>query len=365
MLVEYGFVYSGTRDIATAPSSSHVEKTIAAVSTAKALLLGVMLGSAVVAYMFVPVFHGNGRLLWVAVISELLKALLPAYYFYGVKQVTTASVIDVAARVASAAGIFIFIHKPADAWIFFLLQGIGAAIALVVGHAMILSKHRLRFACLRDGVKMLHEAGAMFLFRSAHNIYVTGNAFILGLFASPQAVGFYAGAEKISSAAVGLLSPVSTALYPHAAGLVKSSMQRAARMTALSLYAVLGASVALTVLLWVGAPMIIHLLLGPKFTPSIGVLQILAWRAPFVAWTTVLGFQWLLALGLEKTFQKITILAFITNLVLAVCLAPRWTFNGMAWAAVLSQATAAAALYVALFKHGLNPIALQSDRSYA
>jgi PST family polysaccharide transporter len=365
LLVEYGFVYSGTREIATASSPGDIDATIAAVSTAKALLSGVMLASAMVAYIWMPLFHANGLLLWTAVLSELLKALLPVYYFYGTKQVAIASFIDVAARLASAAGVFVFIHKPDDAWIFFLLQGIGAGVALVVSHAMILSKHRLRFACLRDGIKMLHEAGAMFLFRSAHNIYVMGNAFILGLFAPPQAVGFYAGAEKISSAAVGLLSPVSTALYPHAAGLVKSSMRRAARLTAVSLYAVLGASVGLTLLMWFGAPLIVRVLLGPKFAASIGVLQILAFRAPFVAWTTVLGFQWLLALGLEKTFQKVTIAAFITNVVLAFCLAPRFAFNGMAFVAVLSQATAAAALYFALTKRGLNPITLQSDSSYA
>jgi len=84
-----------------------------------------------------------------------------------------------------------------------------------------------------------------------------------------------------------------------------------------------------------------------------------------VAWTNVLGFQWLLALGLEKSFQKITIVALILNLLLAVCIAPRYTFNGMAWAVVISQTVAAAGIYIVLRRRKLSPFTVSSDPSYA
>jgi PST family polysaccharide transporter len=212
---------------------------------------------------------------------------------------------------------------------------------------------------------MLRDAGNMFLFRSAHNIYVLGNAFVLGLFAPTATVGVYAGAEKINSAAVGLLSPLTTALYPRAAGMAQTSMPRAARLTRTSLYVVGLVSLALGALLWLAAPLIVRVILGHGYSQSAPILRILSWRAPLVAWTNVLGFQWLLALGFERSFQRITLVALVLNILLAFLCAPRFGAAGMAWAVVTSQAVAAVGIQITLQRRRVHPFAVKSDASYA
>ena len=112
--------------------------------------------------------------------------------------------------------------------------------------------------------------------------------------------------------------------------------------------------------MWVGSPLIVRLILGPAFGPSTTVLKILSLRSPFVAWTNVLGFQWLLALGLEKPFQKVTTIALLLNLMLAIGLAPRYTFNGMAWAVVISQSLAVAGIYIVLRRRKLSPFGIEA-----
>ena len=365
LVVEYGFIYYGTRRIAVAGGDEQIADIVAAISGAKVLLSVAVAIGVSATYFFVPLFHRHPLLLWVAVLSEVAKASLPNYYFYGVKRVAVASLLDISARLAAAAGIFIFVRRPQDVWRIFALQAGGALIAFVIGHWMIYSRYALRWPRLSESWRMLQEGGNMFLFRSAHNIYVLGNAFVLGLFASPQAVGYYAGAEKINSAAVGLLSPLSTALYPRAAGLARTSLPRAARLTTVSLYVMGAVSLVLAAIMWFGSSLIVRIILGPQFATSAGVLKILSLRAPMVAWTNVLGFQWLLALGLEKAFQKITIVALLLNLLLAICFAPRYAFNGMAWAVVISQTVAAAGIYIVLHRRKLSPFSLSSDASYA
>jgi len=365
LVVEYGFIFYGTRQIATADGDEEIAGIVAGISGAKVLLSFVVVIGAAFSYLYVPLFHQHPLLLWTAVLAEIAKASLPSYFFYGIKRVALASLLDISARLAAAAGIFLLVRTPQDVWRVFALQAGGAGAAFVVGHWMIYSRYALRWPRLSEAWRMLREGGNMFLFRSAHSIYVLGNAFVLGLFASPQAVGYYAGAEKINSAAVGLLSPLSTALYPRAAGLAKTSMSRAARLTTISLYVMGAVSVVLAGIMWLGSPLIVRIILGPQFAASAGVLKILSLRAPMVAWTNVLGFQWLLALGLEKSFQKITIVALILNLLLAVCIAPRYTFNGMAWAVVISQTVAAAGIYIVLRRRKLSPFTVSSDPSYA
>ncbi len=363
LIVEYGFVYSATRQLATATSDREVEETVAGVIGAKGLLAIAALAAACAAYILVPLFRDHPVLLWTAVLSEIVKAMLPIYYFYGIKRVAIASYLEISARAAATAGIFLFVHKPDDAWKVFALNGATAIVTLIIGHAMIYSRYALRWPRLNDGMNMLREGWAMFLFRSAHNIYALGNAFILGLFVSPQAVGYYSGAEKINTAATGLLSPFTTVLYPRAATLVKSSFGQAARWTRVSLYVMGGASVVLGLIMWFGSPLLIPVILGRNFTPSEGPFRILSLRAPMIAWTNVLGFQWLLVLGLERQFQKITLAALVVNVLLATWFAPRYSYNGMAWAVVISQATAAFGIYVVLRRRGLSPFRVASDAS--
>jgi PST family polysaccharide transporter len=365
LVVEYGFIFYATRQIATAGGADAIAQIVAGVTGAK-LLLSIAVALAVcVSYYFVPVFHHHPLLLGMAVCAEIARAGLPSYFFYGTKRVAIASLLDISARLVAAAGIFFFVRVPHDVWRVFALQAVGALTAFFIGHVMIYSRYPFRLPRFIEVWRMLRESGNMFLFRSAHNIYVLGNAFILGLFASPQVVGYYAGAEKINSAAVGLLSPLSTALYPRAAGLAKTSLPRAARLTTLSLYVMGAVSLALSVIMWFGSSLIVRIILGRQFAASAGVLQILSLRAPLVAWTNVLGFQWLLALRLEKSFQTITVIALLLNLLLAICLAPRYSSIGMAWAVLISQATAALGIYIVLRRRRLSPFSLGSGTTYA
>src|SRR6185437_37559 len=365
LLVDYGFLYSATREIARAASHQEVERIIAGVSGAKMLLAAVALFVTCLAYFAIPLFRENALLLWTAAASEIIKALVPVYYFYGIKRVSTASILEISARAAAAAGIFLFVHEPEDAWKVFALTTFTSAAILIIGHAMMYSRYAPRWPRVSEGIQTIRDDWAMFLFRSSHTIYVVGNAFILGLFASPQAVGYYAGAEKIGAAAVGLLAPFTTVLYPRAAALVKISMPKAARATAISFYIVAGASVFLTLAMWFGASLIIPIILGHGFAPSEGVLQILGLRAPLIAWVNVLGFQWLLVLGLERQFQRVTVAALVLNVFLAVVLAPRFSYDGMAWAVVTSQLAAAVGIYIVLQRRGLNPFNMRATESYA
>ncbi len=364
LIVDYGFVYSATRQLATASNDSEIEETIAGVSGAKLVLSMGALLAALLAYLLVPLFREHPLLLWMAVSSEIVKALLPVYYFYGIKRVAIASLLDISARAIAAAGIFIFVHSMRDAWKVFALTGITAGVTVIIGHLLIRKKYALRRPRIRDGWQMLREGWAMFLFRSAHSIYTLGNAFILGLFASPKAVGYYAGAEKISTAAVGLLAPLTTVLYPRAAALVKSSLNRAAQMTRFTLYVVGAGSIALGFILWVGAPLIVKIILGHNFTASESVLRVLSLRAPLIAWTNILGFQWLLVLGLERQFQNITLAALALNTLLATLLAPRFSYDGMAWAVLFSQAAAALGIFLVLQRRQLNPFSKKLSQAH-
>ena len=67
----------------------------------------------------------------------------------------------------------------------------------------------------------------MFVFRSGESLYGVGNVFVLGLFAPPAVVAYFASAEKISKAIFGLLNPIRESLYPRLSSLARYSGQDA------------------------------------------------------------------------------------------------------------------------------------------
>ncbi|MCY3131480.1 flippase, partial [Acinetobacter baumannii] len=148
------------------------------------------------------------------------------------------------------------------------------------------------------------------------------NTFILGLFAPPQVVGYYAGAEKISKAFLGLLAPVSQALYPRLSHLVRNAPQEAARLARLGLWTMGLGGVVLGLGVLALARLLVRFLLGEGYEPAVLPLRILALLLPLIALSNVLGIQWMLPLGLDRSFNAIIVGAGLVNLALAVVLAP-------------------------------------------
>jgi PST family polysaccharide transporter len=111
-------------------------------------------------------------------------------------------------------------------------------------------------------------------------------------------------------------------------------------------------------LIFVGAPILVRLLLGPGFENAVVVLRILALLPPLVALSNVLGIQWMLALRLDRLVNAIVISACVLNISLALILVPRYLHVGMAVAVVASEALVAFGLYTVLRVRHLDPLVI-------
>jgi polysaccharide transporter, PST family len=355
LLVEYGFVFSATRTIAQASTTEEHSKIISSVTGARLVLAVMICLAGFCSFHLIQAFRTHALLFWAALLSEILKAALPNYYFYGTKQIRFASLLEIAARTAALGGVFFLVKTPGDAWRFFALQGIGAAIAIIVAHSVMASRVGWQTPSLRSAVRTLFDGFPLFVLRGSHTLYTVGNAFILGLFRPADQVGYYAGAEKINGAAVSLLSPLSTALYARSVELTQNNRPKAARLTAISLTASLAFASMLACVMFFGAGPLTSILLGRDYGPGASSLAVLAFRTPAMAVINVLGFQWLLSLGGEKPFQLLTLGAFVINCLLAAALIPQFGSNGMSWAVVVSQGSLALGLYGLLRARKLDP----------
>lgn len=354
---EYGFALSATREVARyRDDREKLTGILAGVLGAKTLLALASLAIALLVRWWVPMFREYPELLWSALFWALARAFSMMWFFQGLERMRLVSVLEISGQALATLGIFVLIRRPTDASRVLAVQGLGFFLSFLVGLGLAYSELPFRMPSWSSMWEALRMGWTMFLFRGSVSLYTAGNAFILGLFAPPQFVGYYSGAERISKAFLGLLNPVSQTLYPRLSRLVHDARDRAAELARIALVVMGVGGTVLGVSVFLLAPMLVHVVLGRDFEAAVPVVQILSLLLPLIALSNVFGIQWMLPLGLDRSFNTIIMLAGLINIALAVMLAGFYGELGMAWAVVSAEAFVTASMYVLLRRWKLDPM---------
>lgn len=356
MAVEYGFGLSATREVARAKHDRAARsRELAGVLGAQLLLGFVGLLATLTLARTVPIFKTNGRLLPGAFFFAMSQGANPMWYFQGIERVKLMGGLWVAARVAGALGLFVFVRGHGDGWLALFIQGTAPFVSVVAGLAIAYREIPFHWPSPRLGWNALRSGGRLFLYRAGVSFYTSINVLILGLIAPPVMVAFYAGAEKIARAAVQATGPITQVFLPRISHLIASDRPGAARTARTSVGLMMSVGVSAGLLLLFGAPLLVRLLLGPGFEGAVQVLRILAFLPPLIALSNAVGVQWMLALGLEAELNRIILGAAAVDLVLTLALGARFQHTGVAAAAVLAEAFVTAAALQLLARRQLAP----------
>jgi hypothetical protein len=116
-------------------------------------------------------------------------------------------------------------------------------------------------------------------------------------------------------------------------------------------------------ILFLGAPLLVHIVLGDAFQGSVAALRVFALWIPLVALSTVMIFQLLLPNQMDCQFNWVILTAGLLSFASALLLAPGLQAVGIAWSAVLAQFYTLVAFSVVLARAGLNPFAFSEKRA--
>lgn len=355
--IGYGFDLSASREVAkNRDCKSDLADLMAGVMGAKLLLSAGAVAVAFLVERWVHLFRQHPAFLWAAVFWAVAQSFSMGWYYQGVERMRLVSALVVIGRSLATVAIFVIVRRPSDGWKVLGLQGGGILFSVVFAMAFVYREIPARlptWPLVRNSLRM---GWSMFVYRSSTSLYGVGNSFILGLFASPEAVGFYAGAEKIARAMVGLPWPIHYSVYPRLSRLIRDDRPAAKRLAQLSMLLLSSMGGVLSLAAFWGAPWVVRIVLGKDFAPSIMVLRILAPLPLLVAGSIVLGVLWMLPLGLDRQFNKVVLTAGVLNLGIAVILAPHFGRLGVAIASILAEGTLTVALYLVLQRQALNPL---------
>jgi len=368
VLVDYGFALSATRKISLLRADSHaVSETACNVWAAKGLICFVAFALLLVLVAASTRLNEVAPLLLVQYGAVIGGAMFPVWLFQGMEQMVFISAINLATRLLVVVGIFAMVRQPGDYLLYAGLTSLGYLGAGLVGVGLAFHRFKLRLvAPSRAGMREAFVEGwALFLSTAAISLHTTGNAFILGLMTNTTVVGYYAAAERVVRAVEGLSSPIHVAAYPRFSKLALDSRFRALLWGRRILLLMIGLGGASLLALLVGAPMIVRLILGSGYDPSIAVMRVLAGLPLLVGMNKVLGIQIMLPFGRDRAFMAILVCTGLMNVLLAVVLAPALQALGMAVALVASEMLITVGMFAYLGHHRLSPLSRMAAENQA
>ncbi len=360
MLIEYGFSLSATREVArifgrTDEDPGALGRIVADVVGAKVVLTVAVVAISILLGFAVPTFRDDPVLLWVTVGWAVVQGFHPGWFFTGIERLTRVANIELVTKFASMIAIFVLVRDPDDVTLVLASQAVGALASTVIASVLmyrIVPMVRLAWSSSIEGLRL---GWTMFLYRSGELLYIAANGFILGLLSTNIAVGNFGAAERIGRGFSRVLSPVRDAIYPRLNNLrgggTDGGVDEAAALTRIGLYAMAGVGAVASLAVFVTAPWLVELL-APDFRDSVTILRILAALPLLSALSAALGVQWLLPLGLDRSFNFSIYAGGAANLIAAITLAPRYGGVGMAVAVVIAELVIITGFLIALRRSG-------------
>jgi len=356
IIVEYGFGLSASRTIAQ--SISHISirsRCVTGVISAQVILIALSAILTLPAYFLVPSFAVYRPLIPLAFFLGVARAASPFWYFQGLERMTFVSVVNFSANLFAACGMFLFVHDPKDVWIPIALRAIASAISLIIGFAIVFRETPALAFRITEARHALEEGSSLFLFRGAISLYTIANVLILGMFRPAAEVAWYAGGERISRAAINAIQPLCQAFYPRISNLLVSDKEGAAKALKLSALITISLGLVIGLVSFFAAPIIVRVAFGPGFGETVLVLKIFSLLPPLVALNSVYGLQWMLAMRLDRLFNRVVLITGAMSVVVAFIAAPRFGHIGMAVTAVLADISVASGILLSLRGSGKAP----------
>ena len=304
LLVNYGFEYSATRQISIArEDKQRTDAIFWAVIAAKSMLLLISFVILAALPFCMERVACDPKLYIYTALTNIGIVFFPTWYLQGVQQMDKMARANFFTKLLGAVLVLSLVREASAYRLYPLLMSV-ASILIGIGAMVYVIRHFgiSRPAFSRQTMREVMQAGApIFLNNVFVALYTTANMTILGIYAADDVIGYFSGAQRLVQALnMVVVMPVSMAVYPEISRRFAESKAQGAQFLKQVLLWAGGAAAVVSLFTFVCAPLMIRIMYGAGFEPSI---ELLRWLSPIpflVMIATLLTVQGLYGLGLQR-----------------------------------------------------------------
>lgn len=213
----WGFYLNGTRKVSEQRNNAEALTIIFQDVFSAQIVLTVIAVIGFILWLLIVHLSPQSMPLYLWAIGLIVaNTLMPFWFLNGLEMMTRPVFIQILIKIFSIPVILFFVNKRSDAYIYIIATTIPS---LVMGVATIFWMKRkfalsFTFAKWKNIHKELKESTTLFISTMLANLNTSFVPTILGIVAGPAMLGYYNVADRVRSAAITMLQPISNALYP-------------------------------------------------------------------------------------------------------------------------------------------------------
>lgn len=330
IFVDYGFNFSATRKVSlSADNQDEINQIYTRTMIAKFLLL-------LTAYVFIAGFciyddfSEFSVLILICSFSLIGTLLFPIWLFQGIEKMNGIIFSSIAAKVISLIFVFTLVRNENDIKLAGLVQASGLLISGIIALGYVVKYKVASFVRVdfKSVLLTLKDGFDLFISNLSISFYTTLNVIMIGFFTNANVAGHFAAADKLRTAAQGLLGPIQQAVFPRVSSLVHAGMGIG---EVLHLYGykfiAFGGAISFGILLF-GYPVSL-IYFGKGHELSSMMLLMLSPVPLLVSIGVVFGQWWLITKGITAVVRKTYIFAGVMHLTLAAVLIQFYSSYGV------------------------------------
>lgn len=294
---------------------------------------------AYVAFWIFLEFSGQYRLYYLAQSVSLIAAAFDiSWFFMGVENFHVTVMRNIVVKILTLISIFTFVKSYSDLGIYILIL----SISLLLGNLTLfpsLKNYLVKIDFHKLNIwQHLLPSLVLFLPQIAMQIYGVLNKTMLGIMVSVQATGYFDQSDKMVKMALAIVTATGTVMLPHVANsFAKGEVEK----TRYYLYRSFQFCSAIAIPIMFGLMAVtakfVTLFFTKRFLPVIPIMLIESVVILLIAWSNVLGIQYLIPTKQMKSYTVSIIFGAIVNILFNIPLIIKWGAVGATVATVLSE----------------------------
>ncbi len=341
IVVNYGFEYSATQDVAINRDDRNKLSTVfwTTIRFKFCLLLSTFLLLLILFFTFDKVKE-DGLLYVYAALVNIGFVLFPTWFFQGMEKMFKMAMFNFIFKALGAVLVILLIQSPSDYRIYLLLLSLSYIVISIFVFFYVIKHYQLLPNSKNKelSTSVIKKGFPIFINNIFVSLYTTAGLTIIGLYLTNTEVGLYAAAYKIVFAVLMLTSmPVNTALFPIMSRRFNDSFVDGWAFFKRSLFIVGVLSLLVCFVFYFSTPLIVKVFLGTEFLSVIPLLQVLSIMPFLVVMASMFTVQGLYGLQLHKYAPFIGALLGVISLIVYFIFIPLYGVYGAAYAWILAQ----------------------------
>lgn len=311
-IVDYGFNYTATRDIAKVrENKDKLSEIYSAVMWAK---IGLMIIAAVILLILILIVPKLYEMRLLLVLSFCIipgYIMFPEWLFQGLERMKYITILNVLSKFVFTIAVFVFIKEEKDYVIQPLLLALGFFVAGLISLRIISSKYKIAFLkpSKRDIVNVMSRSTDVFVNQLVPNIYNSFSILLLGFFGGTYFNGIFDAGNRFTNISQQVLNVISRTFFPY----LSRNIEKHAVFLRLNIIA----SGGMVLFLMFFAPYIIDYFFTSEFKDAVLVLRILSISLLFLSLSNIYGTNYMILQGYEKNLRNITIICSVFGFCIA------------------------------------------------